>query len=339
MAHFMSNSLFLAKLKNIMILQHRYQTAQNQPWGDGWQLSENIKRWLLSEIGEYRIFGYRGGSRNKTWNLSSPTGPYYFKLFSRNHRWVNEVSFYKNWGTDYSFPVPKLIGVFEQEKECGILTFGLDGLPFTKGNFDTEIVSSVYRKAGELCKKLEGLEIGQRFGLLSDENILFDDEDNLIDMETASAPSKFVANKIQILLRIAKEQKALTPHEEGLVTEALNGVDVFSGELPVLVNSDFTPSNWIVNKQGDFLGIIDFEKVSWNLSVFSLTRLISKYFPSHKLSKQAFYSGYGANLEKEHETQVKIVLLIDALRYRVKGISLKQKRYVRQSRDIFGRLF
>jgi len=301
-------------------------------------LSDQVINWLEKEIGHFSFEFIELGSkgRTQTWRVKTRSDVYYFKLYESRLNWQHEIFAYKNWSGAYAPNVPVLCGEFENDTLPGILVTGIDGNPLREGNYSSEEIAAVYEFAGRLCRHLEEYAVGLRFGLPKYDNYQWSILDHRIYPQiTSDNPVEYVRNRYLTLLESAKKFHALDPQEMEITLEALDLIDVFSGEKPVPVNSDFTPGNWLVNKYNRFAGVIDLESITWDVPIFSLTRLISKYFPFQENGRKAFYRGYQGNLELEKPEQVRIVIIMDGLRYLIKGFDDNNLQNISRGRNIF----
>ena len=62
--------------------------------------------------------------------------------------------------------------------------------------------------------------------------------------------------------------------------------------------------------------VIDFENTGWGLPADPFARLVVDYFPLCGDGRNAFYEGYGRDMESECPAQVRIGLVIYALYYK-----------------------
>jgi len=301
-----------------------------------YRIPVTAKNWLLNHVGEFTSEYVQRATKKHTqiWRISSESGAYYFKLFRENQRFNNEVFAYRNWAAAYSPLVPNLSGVYKNQSVQGLLITSLDGIPLRKGNFSSKTIVSVYRKAGQLCRQLENFSVGTHSDLPETDDVILDDKYFPFSNARNHDPVEHVRSQFLELFDSAMELSVLEPDEKLKAEEALDQMDVFKDEILVPVNIDYTPGNWIVDSRGCFSGIIDLEHLSWNVPVFSLTRLITTYFPFQENGRKAFYDGYGRNLEIENSDQVKILVIMDGLRYLVRGIKKNNSLHITRGKNI-----
>jgi len=76
--------------------------------------------------------------------------------------------------------------------------------------------------------------------------------------------------------------------ERQLVERTLVELASLSFPFSVSTSLDFTPGNWIVDRDGKLQGVIDFENMVWGLRTDPLVRLSVDYFPVHPEFEAAF---------------------------------------------------
>jgi Ser/Thr protein kinase RdoA (MazF antagonist) len=280
---------------------------------DTFDLPDAADKWLLIQLGDFQVgHTYRErGARTGVWRVAAGDGKYIFKLHNSRLRWHSEVMAYQQWVTAYAPYVAQLYAVYSDDKTQGILLSALPGRPLVECQLETQALEEVYRQAGEFCRKLADFAGGTRFGLTAPDGtpVGFHGQEN---DEELSDPVKYIRHALLATYDKAQRLAALQPTELALAKWALDSLESFAGEKPLLVNLDYTPGNWLVDGDGRFTGVIDLEHISWDVEVAAFTRLESTYFPEFPRAKQAFYEGYGADLSEKSE-QLRILRIMHAL--------------------------
>ena len=125
---------------------------------------------------------------------------------------------------------------------------------------------------------------------------------------------------IRKCLADAQAADALDTDEEQIAQAVLNSVSGVSFAPPVPTFFDYTPGNWIVDGSGDLSGVIDFENMGWGLPTDPFPRLALNYFPLCRDGREAFYAGYGRDVEGECREQVRIGCIVYALVYKTQAM-------------------
>ena len=289
--------------------------------------------WLRTVLGGYRVRSAHraGSSRTGVWQLQCSNQCYFFKLHYDRLVWHSEVYAYQHWATAYEPYVPKLIAVFEDGHLQGVLTTAIAGTPLKDSQLDETSVLEAYRQAGRLCKRLHELPAGTSFGLISEQGVPVNYQGDPLGA-SASDPAAFIRNNFLELLSQAQMLGGIESDELVQVQSALEAMDVFRQEVPTVVNTDYTPGNWLVDQEGKFVGVIDLEHVFRNVLIDAFTRLIVANYPRGTYS---FFDGLGNNPLATRLMQARIVCLRHALYYVGYGIKSDNTNWVKRGKEIF----
>lgn len=244
---------------------------------------------------------------------------------------------YEKWVEAYAPFAPVLRSVYEDTKRQGILITVLPGEPLRDRFLDDRATKAVYQQAGVLCRRLADFATSERFGMTNSDGTPVDYQGNAAG-EVLYDPVKYVQHSFLEVYDRVRRLNALLPEEAKIADSALDTMDVFKGERPVLVNGDYTPGNWLVESDGKFTGVIDLEHVSWNLEVSAFTRLQSDYFPKFPSAELVFFEGYGGGLTREKHLQARIFRIMQALYNLMYGTRSDKIRFLKRGRSDFARL-
>ncbi|MNC55109.1 hypothetical protein D3C75_1046210 [compost metagenome] len=113
----------------------------------------------------------------------------------------------------------------------------------------------------------------------------------------------------------------------------MHNAGFFTGSRPVPVSWDSTPGNWLVKADGEFAGMIDFENMLWGVDVDSFAVLFAKYFVRDEVSRDAFFAGYGPDILRQKQMQIRISCIKLAAgdiywgtKYNVPGFAVRGRR-------------
>lgn len=227
-------------------------------------------------------------SRTGVWKLSSNVDQkyYYLKTFSRKQRWHPEVYAYQNWVNHLNPYVPEMIKAFEGEGWQGILITSIEGTVMRETSLDPDAIEDAYSKAGELTRLLHDSQVGEWFGRPDQYGApieLYHDRDAV----------NYVHLSIKDLADRALKEQLLNSSEIELLDWALRNVKVFEHTKPVPISWDSTPGNWLVDENGVFTGMIDFENMLWGIDVDHFSILFERYFAGDAFAKRAFLKATG----------------------------------------------
>lgn len=206
-------------------------------------------------IGEFNIIAnYRpNSSRTGVWKVQSKRDNilYFLKTYTRKQRWHPEVYAYQNWMHHLHPYVPELIEIYEGKDWQAILISSMDGTIMREVALDDNQVYKAYFMAGHLTKKIHSLCTGEWFGR--------PDKDGApIELNHHFDPVTYIHNSMEETYTKCSQSNLLDQDEIMLVEWALENTSVFTDSLPVPVSWDSTPGNWLVNTDGNLVGMIDF---------------------------------------------------------------------------------
>lgn len=284
-----------------------------------------------STIGPFQIVvSYRSGSeRTGVWKIqsSSHRNQFFLKTFSRLERWYPEVYAYKHWIKVLHPFVPELIGAYRGENWQAILITPLEGIIMRETSLDSDKLYHAYTKAGQLTRILHQSKTGEWFGRPGPDG-------KPIELYSHRDPVNYIYNSMTELFEKCKERNLLTQHEIKLAEWAIKETDVFRGSKPVPISWDSTPGNWLVDRHGNFIGMIDFENMLWGIDVDQFSILFERYFLNDNRAKDAFFSV----MERILETQMRICSIKLAIGDILYGTQRNVPRFIEYGRNLLKRL-
>lgn len=262
-----------------------------------------ISSQIISLIGPFQVIqNYRvQGARTSVWKIASQEKKFIVKFHHRKEKWHPEVFAYTQWTSAYAPYAPTLIGVLEDDDTQGIIITEIQGIPLREMSLSDKTKAEVYFQAGKLAGNLHRCAPGEWFGRPDQKGSPL--KDKIDDPVTA------IKNDFLRWYTKALDLQCLENTEVTLCEWALANLSVFADELPLPINEDYTPGNWLVDQAGKLSGIIDFECMEWGLRMDSFAMLWEKYFPQNALFEEAFWDGYGTDLKRVYPLKVFIVCL------------------------------
>lgn len=287
-----------------------------------------VEPWLEHLVGKYHIISIHRehSARTGVWRIGNPSGNYFLKLHKESRKWHPEVYAYNNWISSYRPYAPELVGVFQKSNTQGILITGIDGIPLRDADLPESKTLNVYSCAGKLARNLHSSKTGAWFGIPDCEGRPLSEE--------YSDPVEYMRSDFNRWFSKALRMNCLSKSELNLARWALETVDIFSQELPIPINEDYTPGNWLVNQQGEFAGVVDLECMYWGVEVDSFAILWERYFQHFREAEGAFFEGYGIDPSYERPLQVKHVCIKIGIADIVWGIEKAKKRNIELGRRI-----
>lgn len=255
------------------------------------------------------IHPYRpANARTGVWKLRSKAdGQFcFFKTYSRKSRWHPEVFAYRHWIDVLKPYVPELLAVFEEEEGPGILISAMDGTIMRELSLEPEAELKAYRQAGQLTRLLHNSRTGEWFGRP-------DQDGNPIELFHHHDPVAYITRSLTDISGLCADAGVLEPKRRELLEWALDHSYAFEGEKPVPISWDSTPGNWLVDPDGGFAGMIDFENMLWGFAADHFPILFERYFCNNDSAKQAFFDGYGPEVLASKAVQIRICCIKLAL--------------------------
>jgi Phosphotransferase enzyme family len=298
------------------------------------------EKWIESKIGKYQIVGaYRTTSqRTGVWHIQGKNGRYFYKINRRKYRWSTEVFVYKNWVFLLEPYSPKLIAVYKNENNPGILITGIQGKILEETDLDDSKTEKAYFMAGKVLRRLNDSMENEWFGCIDENGLPIDFSGKPLSIEKQH---NLPGQKYEILADLLHNGELLgcfNKSEKDIIQWAMESVDCYSSEKTIPTSEDYTPGNWLVDNDGELQGIIDYENMLWGDRMFPYSRLINDYFHGHPRLEESFHMGYGKNLPKEEPIQANIASAIFAAHYVTLGKNKNNEGYISRGRLAFTRI-
>ena len=297
-------------------------------------LSPGVMAWVTSELGDCQVLGaYRAHSaRTGVWRLRRGTDSVFLKLHKEKPKWHHEVWAYRQWAAAHGAHVPRLLAVYEAEDAQGIIISALEGTPLKDVTLDRPRTLNAYEVAGRIARRVHESQTGSWFGLTDcrGQPLQFAYHDAVSYMK-ADLDHWANLDKLETL-------GCLLPDEKALARWAHDHVEVYRDEAAIPINNDYSPKNWLVGDQGEFVGIIDLECMQWGLRVDSFAELWLKYFPGHPDLEDAFFAGYGSAPRQEKPDQAAGVQIKIGLANVIWGTEAGQPQAVERGRRLLRRV-
>ncbi|MFC3925078.1 aminoglycoside phosphotransferase family protein [Clostridium punense] len=244
----------------------------------------------------------------------------FVKIHNRLSRWNPEAYAYKNWTKILSPYTPTLLHTFKNDF-YGIITSPLEGRTVNEYQInDLEKLKKIYYSAGEQLKKLHESFKGTYFGIPSFDGSPF-------EKKVFTDPIDYISSSIESILKLGVDKFIFDEGDKNLIEWCLKKCDVFKNCTPVPTNWDFSQNNWMVDRNGVFTGLIDFENMLWGIDVDSFGVIIERYTYDKPCLREAFYQGYGLENNSEKQLQIFIISVKMAIADICHGILNNNERF------------
>jgi Ser/Thr protein kinase RdoA (MazF antagonist) len=254
-------------------------------------LSLTLKAFAEAELGPLRKARFCGWehAESRVWRLVASSGKTaYLKAHRQDRKFKQELAAYTEWAPKLAPFTPKLLAVHEEEK-----ALILSAAP---GRLVTELVLSrreeqeVYRQAGRFLRRLHDLP--------------FRDDDPMPPEEA-----------LRVRAAAWCERAAGVIDEEIIawVREELTVSGRFDGLYRALCHRDFSPRNWLFERETNRLFVIDLEHARPDVPLTDLLKLWDGPWQEKPELEEVFFEGYGRSLSERERNQLRALAALHAL--------------------------
>jgi aminoglycoside phosphotransferase len=293
---------------------------------------DRILEWCSSLVGPCQIASgsQRPDARSSTVRLQTPKGACYLKLHQDKANWEQEVHGYERWAPAFGAFAPPLLGVHEEEP-LALLLGELPGVILEDQRLPVERERAVWRTAGRMLAGLHaaagqpaGAE-GEFFGPCG--------RDGLPIGAPIRDAVEYVATDLERELDRAIRAGYLDDDEVAVMRAAQRLAPVFAGERPFPCHRDYCPYNWLVNEEGEWAGVIDFEFARWDVRVAEFSRYPDWEWIHRPDLVEALLEGYGRPLTAREEEQCLVARAQYALSAITWGMETAYFGFVKEGRE------
>ena len=239
-------------------------------------------------------------NESRVWKLETADGAmYYVKAHRRRHKWEQEAGFYEHYlplaPPESQAQTPRLLAVRDDQTDDeprALLLSALPGVPLETfaSKITRESERAAWTRAGRYLREFHSIPAGDGgwFGAIGRGG------NARLENPPTSPVGLIVQDLENALMPLPGGVCAATPREITQGREAIAHAEAaFANEPPVLCQRDFSPRNWIISEQGEWVGVIDFEHTRRDLRVFDFARLYDDTFCHRPDLQSAFWHGYG----------------------------------------------
>jgi Ser/Thr protein kinase RdoA (MazF antagonist) len=113
-----------------------------------------------------------------------------------------------------------------------------------------------------------------------------------------------VAQRIESQIEHAIGAEYINEDELATMRTACDLIPALEGEPPVPCHRDYCAANWLVDEEGAWAGVIDFEFAYWDVRVADFARDPHWYWILRPDLIEAFFEGYDRSLTPAEEQQL-----------------------------------
>jgi Ser/Thr protein kinase RdoA (MazF antagonist) len=287
---------------------------------------DGILEWCSSLVGPCQIVSgdQRPDARSSTTRLRTRSGDCYLKLHQDRACWEREVHGYERWAPAFGAYAPPLLGVHEEEP-LALLLGELPGTILETVQLPADRERAAWRTAGRMLTGLHGYTEGAFFGPCR--------RDGLPTGVPVRHAVEYVESELEREIGVALCAGYLDDEELAVLRAAQRLAPAFAGERPVPCHRDYCPYNWLVNEEGDWAGIIDFEFAHWDVRVAEFSRYPDWEWIHKPDLVEALLEGYGRSLTPREEEQCLVARVQYALSAITWGMEASYLGFVAEGRQ------
>ena len=236
-----------------------------------------------------------GGHESSTCRLNTQKGYCYLKIHHTPSHWHKEAYAYEHWASAFGNFSPKLLAVHDEEPLALIIS-ELPGHILEDMQLPISQERAIWRAAGAALVALHDLGTGDGFGTCL--------RDGTYTGEKKQDAREYVSQRFKGQIDQAICGGYVNEDELATIQAAYGLIPAFEGELPVPCHRDYCAANWLVGKDGNWAGVIDFEFAHWDVRVADFSRDPQWSWFRRPDLLEAFFDGYGCSLTAIEEQQL-----------------------------------
>jgi aminoglycoside phosphotransferase len=264
--------------------------------------------WCASVLGPVEVATdhtkEHGGHKSSTLRLLTAAGPCYLKVHHTRAHWENEVHAYEHWAAAFGHRAPRLLAVRDVEP-LALLLGELPGRIVEDADLSPAQQHAAWRAAGAALVALHELDTGDCFGPVR--------RDGAPAGTCVHDPVEYVSTHLEGQIDRALRGDYIDRAELETLRAACERIPGFEGEPPVPCHRDYCAANWLVDEEGTWTGILDFEFAYWDVRVTDFSRDPDWAWVVRPGLAEAFVEGYGRPFTAAEEAQLLVTRAAYAL--------------------------
>lgn len=241
-------------------------------------------------------------------------------------KWAGEVFALRSWASDLGLS-PTVVAVREDPRT--VILSERPGIAPETIDLDLSAKKRMWEAAGSWLRSLHRIE-NDWFGGVN--------LDGSPAGQKAFDPEAFVLAGYSRRIDEGEASGLLTSSEVAFVRFGIREwLGSVAGEKPRAVHRDFTPRNWMSERDGTLTGIIDFEHARWDLRATEMSRWWDWDFLRHPELIDVFFDAYGP-LDERLKAQVRLMRMLMAANGVVWATGVNDLPFAQHNRDTLHRM-
>ena len=290
--------------------------------------SDEVLAWVQSEIGiaSVRSRFEHGHAYSKLWRLEVQGQMVWLKMHGQERKWAGEVHALTKWASELGL-APIVLGF--RRDPFAILLSEVPGQDAEQIELELSSQERMWGQAGEWLARLHS----RTNDWLGEVNI-----DGSATGAPSDDPVSFVWSVVERRLSEAVPLNLFDAQERSFIVDSYHEwFPSLEGEIPVAIHRDFTPRNWLVERNGNLSGIIDFEHARWDVKAGDLNRTPDHEFLNNPRLRDAFFEAYGKP-NSRLEAQIQALRLVQSVSAIVWGVLVGETEYSVRNRVALHRM-
>ena len=255
--------------------------------------------WCTSVLGPIEVMSdyskTHGGHESSTVRLDASIGFCYLKIHESQPYWHNEVHAYEHWASAFGDLAPRLLAA-RDKAPMALIVSELPGKIVENTPLSSSQERTIWQAAGAALVALHDLGPGKQFGPCL--------RDGTYAEVLSQNAREHVAKRLESQIELATSAGYVTDDELTTIQAAYDLIPAFEGEPPLPCHRDYCAANWLINEEGAWTGVIDFEFAHWDVRVADFSRDPDWSWILRPDLVDAFFKGYGRSLTPAEEQQL-----------------------------------
>ena len=247
-----------------------------------------VLAWCVATLGPVNVLAdhsrHHPESERSTVRIETAQGPCFIKMHADEEHWAQEVHGYEHWATAFADFAPELLAA-RDELPYAVVVSERSGKVLEEVELAPEQERAAWHAAGKALVALHELAVGEYFGPCR--------RDGACAGQPTHDAVAYITTLIDDALEKGRQTNCLSDSEQAVGQAALALIPAFAGQSPVPCHYDYCPANWLVDEEGAWNGVIDFERSHWDVAEADYTRDPDWSWLERPDLLEAFFAGYG----------------------------------------------
>lgn len=289
---------------------------------------EETLAWVEAQVGAFEIVSRYAHDHgySRLWRVRTGGEHLWLKMHTYPNKWAGEVQALMRWALPLGL-TPRVVAW--SKEPCRVLLTEISGFAPEKIELNVSAKRRMWAAAGTWLRKFHEIENDWLGAVREDGTALGDRWQD---------PIAFVLRSFSPRVEEGRSTGLLTHEEYEFVQFGIREwLPALAGETARAVHRDFTPRNWICERDGALTGIIDFEHARWDVRASEMSRWWDWDFLRTPELIDVFFEAYGS-MDDRLRAQVQAMRLLQAATGVVWAVQVKDFPFAQHNRDTLQRM-